>query len=161
MESFKELKDAIRDEKTLRWIDPDPIDGNDTIITYVEDLSDIEDDEDPSGYPILIQYGDGSEAEVFVSEIEILDEHPFPKYVSFEGNEIVNGDNFYSLAPHTIHGVVGYTIKYWNSKAMCNFRENRVHLDNIKIKFTDKLVLKQYIIDNNLDVINFKLIFVE
>ena len=70
MKTFKELKEAIKNNSTMVWNDPDPIDGNDYTITYVEDVNDIEDDEDPRDYPILIQYG-GSEAEVFLSEIEL------------------------------------------------------------------------------------------
>jgi hypothetical protein len=74
METFKELKEALINKKTLVWDDPDPQEGN-NIITFVESLDDIEDDEDPSGYPILIQYGEGSEAEVLLSEINLLRDH--------------------------------------------------------------------------------------
>lgn len=72
MNSFKELKQAIKDIKTLVWNDPDPIKGNDYIITYIEPLDEIDDDEDIRGYPILIQYGcTHAEAEVTVNEISL------------------------------------------------------------------------------------------
>lgn len=44
------------------WNDPDPIEGNDYNITYRKDCPDTEES--------LIQYGGGSEAEVFTREIE-------------------------------------------------------------------------------------------
>ena len=67
MKNIGELKKAIAEKKPLKWNDPDPIKGNDYTITYVEPLEDFDDDE--IDIPILIQYGGGSEAEVFVSEI--------------------------------------------------------------------------------------------
>lgn len=70
MKTFKELKKAVLNKTPLVWNDPDPIEGNDYTITFIEDLSEVEDDEDASGYPILIQYG-GSEAEVYLHEILI------------------------------------------------------------------------------------------
>lgn len=70
MKNLKELKEAISSKAILVWNDPDPIDGNDYTISFVEPLEDIEDDEDISDYPILIQYNEGmSEAEVFIHEI--------------------------------------------------------------------------------------------
>lgn len=70
MKNLKELKEAISSKATLVWNDPDPIDGNDNTISFIEPLEDIEDDEDISDYPILIQYNEGmSEAEVFIHEI--------------------------------------------------------------------------------------------
>lgn len=68
MKNFKELKKAVAEKKPLKWNDPDPIKGTDYTITYIEPLDEIDDDEDPRGFPILIQYG-GSEAEVLLSEI--------------------------------------------------------------------------------------------
>jgi hypothetical protein len=70
MKTFKQLKKAITNKTPLVWNDPDPIKGTDYTITFIEDLSDVEDDEDARGYPILIQYG-GSEAQVFLFEILI------------------------------------------------------------------------------------------
>ena len=67
MKSFKELKTAIKNNIPLVWNDPDPIEGNDYTITYIEPLGDINDRDSP----ILIQYGGGSEAEVFLHEIKI------------------------------------------------------------------------------------------
>lgn len=68
MNSLKELKEAIQNGKTLVWNDPDPIHGNDYTITHVED---VDEDEFDRTTPILIQYGAGSEAEVFLHEIII------------------------------------------------------------------------------------------
>jgi hypothetical protein len=66
MKTLAELKQAIADKKELVWNDPDPIDGNDYKIYFIEDI----DEEVFDDYcPILIQYGGGSEAEVYLHEI--------------------------------------------------------------------------------------------
>jgi hypothetical protein len=65
MRNLNELKKAIENKIPLVWNDPDPISGNDYTITYIEPLT--EDLDDYS--PILIQYGEGSEAEVYLHEI--------------------------------------------------------------------------------------------
>jgi hypothetical protein len=65
MKNFDELKEAIASNKQMVWNDPDPIKGNDYTITYIEPI----DDEFDSDTPILIQYGEGSEAQVFLHEI--------------------------------------------------------------------------------------------
>lgn len=66
MKTLTELRKAISEGKTLVWNDPDLIPGNDYTITYIEEI----DDEDFDDYiPILIQYGGGSEAEVYLHEI--------------------------------------------------------------------------------------------
>jgi len=67
MKSFTQLKKAVKDNVPLVWNDPDPIKGNDYTITYIEPLDDFEDEYDD--IPILIQYGGGSEAEVYLHEI--------------------------------------------------------------------------------------------
>ena len=67
MKSLNELKEAIKNKIQLVWNDPDPIPGNDYTITYIEPL--VEDIDDYS--PILIQYGKGSEAQVYLHEILI------------------------------------------------------------------------------------------
>jgi len=65
MKTFEELKQAINDRISLVWNDPDHIEGNDYGITYMEPIQD-----DFDLYtPILIQYGEGSEAEVYLHEI--------------------------------------------------------------------------------------------
>lgn len=78
METYKELKDAIKANKKLVWNDPEPMADADYLIDEVFKLDDIEaylndmdDDEveDLRGWPILIHYGGGSEAEVELSEI--------------------------------------------------------------------------------------------
>lgn len=65
MKSIKELQQAISKGVALTWNDPDPIEDNDYTITYIEPIDDSFDEDTP----ILIQYGDGSEAEVFLHEI--------------------------------------------------------------------------------------------
>lgn len=67
MKNFKQLKKAIADNVTLVWNDPDPIKGNDYTITYIEPIDEFEDKD--FDIPILIQYGDGSKAGVFIHEI--------------------------------------------------------------------------------------------
>lgn len=67
MKSLNDLKKAIENKVPLVWNDPDPIPGNDYTITYIEPLMDDIDDYSP----ILIQYGRGSEAEVYLHEILI------------------------------------------------------------------------------------------
>ncbi len=68
--TFTELKQAVKGGATLVWNDPEPIEGNDYTISYLEDISD-EDFDELS--PILIQYNNGgSEAQVFLHEIVIV-----------------------------------------------------------------------------------------
>ena len=69
MNSVIELKQAIADKKELVWNDPEPIKGNDYTITFIEDIDPEFDEDDLSMYPILIQYGGGSEAQVYLHEI--------------------------------------------------------------------------------------------
>jgi hypothetical protein len=71
MRTFKELKEAVKNNLTMVWNDPDPIEGNNYTITYIENLDHIDNEEDYRSFPILIQYGEGSEAEVFLNEILI------------------------------------------------------------------------------------------
>jgi hypothetical protein len=73
MKTFKELKEAVFSKVPLVWNDPDPIEGNDYTITFIEDLNELEaevggETDDMRGVPILIRYGD-SEAEVNLHEI--------------------------------------------------------------------------------------------
>lgn len=53
------------DGKTLQWNDPSPIEGNDYTVKKIYSLS------DETAY---IMYGEGSEAEVFLSELSIKQE---------------------------------------------------------------------------------------
>jgi hypothetical protein len=70
MKNLAELKQAIAENKQLVWNDPDPIDGNDYTISFIEDIDDDIEDDDMVDYPILIQYNDsGSEAQVYLHEI--------------------------------------------------------------------------------------------
>lgn len=72
MKSFYELKEALKNNKTLIWNDPDPIKGNNYKITFIEDISDF-DEYDDIDSPILIQYNKGkSEAQVYLHEIILL-----------------------------------------------------------------------------------------
>jgi len=68
MITIQQLKDDWKEGKKLLWNDPDPIEGNDYTISWIEDLSDIEEIDEFT--PILIQYNNGgSEAQVFLHEI--------------------------------------------------------------------------------------------
>jgi hypothetical protein len=66
MRNLNELKKAIENKIPLVWNDPDPIEGANYNITYIEPLTD-DIDEDT---PILIHYGEGSEAQVYLWEIQ-------------------------------------------------------------------------------------------
>ena len=70
---LSEIKTAQAQGKTMVWNDPDPIEGNDYTITHIEDLTQFEEfsEEELADCPILIQYGGGSEAEVYLSEIAL------------------------------------------------------------------------------------------
>lgn len=63
--TYKQIIAAMKIGTPLIWNDPDPIEGNDYTITSIREMIDGEDDNSP----ILIQYGGGSEAEVFLHEI--------------------------------------------------------------------------------------------
>ena len=70
MKTFKELTGAWLSNKTLIWNDPDPIEGNDYVISFMDEL--VEEAENDELMPILIQYNNGqSEAQVFLHEILI------------------------------------------------------------------------------------------
>lgn len=71
---IKELKQALLAKDTLIWNDPDPIKNSDYTITSVEDLNQecFNNDEFSVDTPIFIQYGKGSEAQVYLHEIQKL-----------------------------------------------------------------------------------------
>ncbi len=70
MLTLAELKQAIIEEKELIWDDSDPINDNDYTISYIEDLSNIN-ETDIEDFPIYIEYNNGdSEANVLLSEIK-------------------------------------------------------------------------------------------
>jgi hypothetical protein len=71
MKSLKELKEAIANERQLFWCDPQPIEDNDYLITSINLPNDVTEME-IEDYPITIQYGSGSEAEVFISELKLV-----------------------------------------------------------------------------------------
>jgi len=66
MKNLSELISAIYNDFPLVWNDPDPIEGNDYTITYIEPIT----NDMNEHTPILIQYG-GSEAQVYLHEIII------------------------------------------------------------------------------------------
>lgn len=74
MQSLVELKRALEKGYTLIWNDPEPIEGNDYTVSEVFGMDELEAcaEYDPSlsGTPIDIHYGDGSEAGVYLSELE-------------------------------------------------------------------------------------------
>lgn len=75
MKTLAELKQAIVKKKELVWNDPDPIQGNDYTISFIEDIDDDIEGDDGVDYPILIQYNNGgSEAQVYLHEITFKSE---------------------------------------------------------------------------------------
>lgn len=80
-------------------------------------------------------------------------------YVSFDKVKLFDGNNFYYLLYDIINGKLIYTIKFWDCNVMENFEKNNKYLKDRKL-FSNKTVLEKYIIENELDVSNFNLIFV-
>lgn len=76
MKTFKELTEAWLSKKTLVWNDPDPIEGNDYTITFMDEMIEKADDlENDELMPILIEYNNGqSEAQVYLHEILIKEQ---------------------------------------------------------------------------------------
>lgn len=75
--NLSDLKEAVLTNRVLVWNDPDPIKDADYTITWIEPLDTLFDEEDDNNQisfiedmPILIQYGQGSEAQVFLHEIK-------------------------------------------------------------------------------------------
>ena len=65
------VKEHFKNGGKLIWNDPEPINGNDYQVSYLEDIPD--DEEVDSSTPILIQYNNGgSEAQVFLHELMII-----------------------------------------------------------------------------------------
>ena len=65
------IKKHFENGGKLLWNDPDPIEGNDYTISFLEEIPDNEEMDRTT--PILIQYnGGGSEAQVFLHELIIL-----------------------------------------------------------------------------------------
>ena len=71
--TLQEIQEAQKKGKEMKWNDPDHIEGNDYTITYIEDLTQFEswDKAELEDCFITIQYGGGSEAEVYLSEITL------------------------------------------------------------------------------------------
>jgi hypothetical protein len=68
MRRIQQLIEAIEYKKPLIWNDPEPIEGNDYTISWIEGITSDIDVLDP----ILIQYNNGlSEAQVFLHEISL------------------------------------------------------------------------------------------
>lgn len=66
MKHIQDLITAIEYQKPLIWNDPEPIEGNDYTISWIEEITSDIDKLDS----ILIQYNNGqSEAQVFLHEI--------------------------------------------------------------------------------------------
>lgn len=66
MKTIKELIKAVNNKTPLIWNDPNSIEGSNYTITYIEPVNEEEFD---IHTPILIQYGGGSEAQVYLHEI--------------------------------------------------------------------------------------------
>jgi hypothetical protein len=71
-------------------------------------------------------------------------------YVTFDEVNIFEGDNFYLIKSNHI--------KYWDSNVIASLAENKQYLDGT-LKFSNKLLLKKYILDNDLVLDNYKHIF--
>lgn len=65
MKNYNELILAINNNIQLVWNDPEHIEGNDYTIKFIDEITDEHDDYSP----ILIHYGEGSEAQVYLHEI--------------------------------------------------------------------------------------------
>jgi hypothetical protein len=64
--NIQELITAIENKVSLVWNDPEPIEGNDYKISFIEEITEDFDEHTP----ILIQYNNGGyEAQVFLHEI--------------------------------------------------------------------------------------------
>lgn len=78
--NFRAFIGAYKAGLSIRWNDPEPIEGNDykvnEIIGLEKTMKDIEDftDDELDDYILSITYGDGSEAEVFWNELVITEE---------------------------------------------------------------------------------------
>jgi hypothetical protein len=82
-------------------------------------------------------------------------------FLSYDKVKLYEGDNFYFLDSFIDNDKKRkYIIKFWDSKVMASFSENKIYLKG-RIKFSSKEVIKKYIIRKNLVVTNFNLIFVE
>ena len=65
------IKEHFKNGGKLLWNDPDPIKGNDYVVSFLEEIPD--DEEIDRTTPILIQYNNGdSEAQVFLHELIIV-----------------------------------------------------------------------------------------
>jgi hypothetical protein len=77
MQTFKQLREWVDAGLPMMWNDPDPIIGNDYTICRIEDLEELQGDltdEEMEDVPILIEYNNGgSEAQVFLNEIDRLE----------------------------------------------------------------------------------------
>ncbi len=71
--TLQEIQDAQKQGKKMKWNDPDRIEGNDYIIIHIEDLTQFESwsKAELEDCFITIQYGGGSEAQVYLSEITL------------------------------------------------------------------------------------------
>ena len=69
---IEDIKKAFDNNQKLIWNDPDPIEGNDYTIKEINFKGlDCLTADDLDDCILLIQYGEGSEAEVFPSEIAL------------------------------------------------------------------------------------------
>lgn len=105
MKTFKELTEAWLSNKTLIWNDPDPIEGNDYTITFMDEMIEKADDlENDELMPILIQYNGGmSEAEVFLHELMIIKQidMKLSTFTIEDRNQFVVGNEYYTFYMET------------------------------------------------------------
>lgn len=70
MKNLSAFRKELAENRKFFWCDPQPIQDNNYLITSIAEIpSDITEGE-IRDYPILIQYGGGSEAEVLLAEIK-------------------------------------------------------------------------------------------
>ena len=98
MKKLSSFKKAISENRKFFWCDPEPIEGNNYLISSIETLPIDLTEGTIQDYPILIQYGEGSEAEVVLSEIKkVLTLEEYAKKIGVVGDTIEeiqeNADN--------------------------------------------------------------------
>jgi predicted RNase H-like HicB family nuclease len=86
MKNLSAFKNEQAQNRKFFWCDPQPIQDNNYLISSIQAIPDDQTQETIQDYPILIQYGEGSEAEVFLSEIKkVLTLEEYAKKVGVVG----------------------------------------------------------------------------
>ena len=89
MKKLSAFRKAIAENRKFFWCDPQPIEGNIYLISFIQMIPIDLTENTIQDYPITIQYGGVSEAEVLLSEIKkILTLEEYAKKVGVVGNTI-------------------------------------------------------------------------